>query len=231
MEIEWGLDGTPTQEIFSKLFLVASFHSTTDPLDLKFVLTLECFKNFMKLVWFSSLLELEFKISFELESNSRIEDINESLGGLHFHPVLDNWYLFAKIKYHTTFKIFFLNSRLLEIYIRYMKYWKMCLFEGDVIFLNPYLLCMMESRYMISWSILKIFLNTIQPWIYFSYDIDTLKNVCDFLYDFIWCFIIFLKKKLCMPLFFLPNLDLLELLGVFAAIWHLNECLDFGILF
>ena len=50
MEIEWGLDGTPTQEIFSKLFLVASFHSTTDPLDLKFVLTLECFKNFMKLV-------------------------------------------------------------------------------------------------------------------------------------------------------------------------------------
>ena len=61
----------------------------------------------MKLVWFSSLLELEFKISFELESNSRIEDINESLGGLHFHPVLDNRDLFAKIKYHTTFKIFF----------------------------------------------------------------------------------------------------------------------------
>ena len=79
----------------------------------------------------------------------------------------------------------------------------MCLFEGDVIFLNPYLLCMMESRYMISWSILKIFLNTIKPWIYFSYDIDTLKNVCDFLYDFIWCFIIiFFKKIMHAPMFF-----------------------------
>ena len=29
----------------------------------------------------------------------------------------------------------------------------------------------------------------------------------------------------------LPNLDLLELLGVFDAICHSSECLDFGILF
>ena len=33
-----------------------------------------------------------------------------------------------------------------------------------------------------------------------------------------------------VTIFFLPNLDLLELLGVFAAICHSNECLDFGIL-
>ena len=44
MGIEWGLDGTPTQENFSKLFLAARFHSTTDPLALKFILaTLEFF--------------------------------------------------------------------------------------------------------------------------------------------------------------------------------------------
>ena len=30
---------------------------------------------------------------------------------------------------------------------------------------------------------------------------------------------------------FLPNLDLLELLGVFSAIYHLNECVVFGMLF
>ena len=99
MEIEWGLDGTPTQENFSKLFLATSFHSSTDPLNLKFILaTLDCFKNFLKLVWFSSLLELEFKISFELESNSGIEDINEFLGGLSFHPILDTRNIFVKIK-------------------------------------------------------------------------------------------------------------------------------------
>ena len=43
--------------------------------------------------------------------------------------------------------------------------------------------------------------------------------------------LLFEKYIFCMPLFFLANLDLLELLGVFATIWHLNECLDFGILF
>ena len=31
--------------------------------------------------------------------------------------------------------------------------------------------------------------------------------------------------------FFLPNLDFIELVGVFAEIFHLNECLDFGMLF
>ena len=36
-EIEWGLDGTPTKENFSKLFLATNFHSTIDPLVLKFV--------------------------------------------------------------------------------------------------------------------------------------------------------------------------------------------------
>ena len=56
-----------------------------------------------KLVWLSSLLELEFKISFELESNSGIEDMNEFLGGLCFHPVLDTRDLFTKRKYQTTF--------------------------------------------------------------------------------------------------------------------------------
>ena len=46
---------------------------------------------------------LEFKILFELESHSEIEDINEFLEGLHFHIVLDTWDLFEKIKYQTTF--------------------------------------------------------------------------------------------------------------------------------
>ena len=44
------------------------------------------------------LLELEFKISFELESNSGIENMDEFLSGLHFHPILDIQDLFLKIK-------------------------------------------------------------------------------------------------------------------------------------
>ena len=36
MDIEWGLDGTPTWEKISKIFLATSFHSAIGPLDLKF---------------------------------------------------------------------------------------------------------------------------------------------------------------------------------------------------
>ena len=57
-------------------------------------------------------------------------------------------------------------------------------FLGRYDFSKLYLLYMMEYGHMISWSILKIFLNIIRPWIYFFYDIDTLNDVCDFLYDF-----------------------------------------------
>ena len=90
--------------IFPKLFLVFSFNSTTNPLALKFFLaTLEYLKKNLKLVWFSSLLEFEFKISFELESNSGIENMNEYLGGLYFHPILDTRSLFVKIKQQMTF--------------------------------------------------------------------------------------------------------------------------------
>ena len=43
---------------------------------------------------------------------------------------------------------------------------------------------MMESGHLISWSVLKIFLSIIQPWIYFFYDIHTLNDVCEFFYNF-----------------------------------------------
>ena len=43
-------------------------------------------------------LEYEFKISFELESNSGIENINESLGGLYFHLLLNTQNVFCKNK-------------------------------------------------------------------------------------------------------------------------------------
>ena len=45
-----------------------------------------------------------------------------------------------------------------------------------------------------------------------------------FLYNFMW---FFLKFIYACHYFFLPNLDLLELLGVFTAICHSNECLVF----
>ena len=42
----------------------------------------------------------------------------------------------------------------------------------------------------------------------------------------------FLKKKNVYAChYFLSNLDILELLGVFTAIYHLNECLVFCMLF
>ena len=48
----------------------------------------------------------------------------------------------------------------------------------------------------------------------------------------ILCDLLLFKKNSFMHVtIFLPNLDLLELLGVFATIYHLNECLVFGILF
>ena len=92
MDIEWGLDGTPTWEKFSKIFLATSFYSATDPLVLKFdLIYLWC------PIWYLKHFEYEFKISFELESNSTIEDINESLGGLYFHPVLDTQNVFVSV--------------------------------------------------------------------------------------------------------------------------------------
>ena len=71
---------------------------------LKFVTeTLKYFlKNFQNLYDFPHSLNLNLKF-FELENNSGTENINESLGGLRFHPILDIWDLFAKIKYQTTF--------------------------------------------------------------------------------------------------------------------------------
>ena len=90
---------------------------------------------------------------------------------------------------------------------------------------------MMESGHLISWSILKIFLNTIGPWIYFYCDIDTLNDVCDFFYDFIWSFIIIIIIIIFYACqFLLSNLDFIEPLGVFAAICPLNEHLAFGML-
>ena len=98
MDIECGLDGTPTWEKFSKIFLATSFYSATDPLVLKFdLIYLWC------PIWYLKHFEYEFKTSFELESNSRIEDINESFRRLHFHLVLDTRNHFAKIKFHKFF--------------------------------------------------------------------------------------------------------------------------------
>ena len=108
-------------------------------------------------------------------------------------------------------------------------------FLGRYDFSKLYLLYMMEYGHMISWSILKIFLNIIRPWIYFFYDIDTLNNVCDFLFFFFFTILcdllLFLKNLFMHVTIFLPNPDLLELLGVFAAICPLNECSVFGMLF
>ena len=61
---------------------------------------------------------------------------------------------------------------------------------------------MMESGHLISWSVLKIFLSIIQPWIYFFYDIDTLNDVCEFFLQFYVICYYFLKIRLCMSLFF-----------------------------
>ena len=91
---------------------------------------------------------------------------------------------------------------------------------------------MMEYGHLISLSVFKIFFSTTQPWIYFLCDIDTLNDVCDFFV--LICVMSYNSLKnsfMHVTIFFLPNLDLLELLGVFAAICHSNECLDFGILF
>ena len=55
-------------------------------------------------------------------------------------------------------------------------------------------------------------------------------SVCFFFfYDFMCSFIIF-KKFVHACHFFLSNLDFVESLGVFAVIYPLNECLDFGML-
>ena len=96
-------------------------------------------------------------------------------------------------------------------------------FLGRYDFSKLYLLYMMKSGHLISWSVLKIFLSTPQPWIYFSYDIDTLKDVCDFFYDFMSSLIIF-KKFIYACHLFLPIWTLQKFWGVFAAICPLNEC-------
>ena len=88
---------------------------------------------------------------------------------------------------------------------------------------------MLNYGHLISLSVLKIFLSTIRPWIHFLCDIDTFNYVFDFLYDFMWSFIIF-KKFLYACQFFLSNMDFVEPLGVFAAIYPLNESFPFGML-
>ena len=75
-------------------------------------------------------------------------------------------------------------------------------FWGRYDFSNLYLLYMMESGHLMSWSVLKIFLSTTRPWIYFSYNIEFLNDVCDFLYNFMWSFIIFLKNSYACHYFF-----------------------------
>ena len=112
---------------FSKSLLCYQFSLNHWPLSFKFRFNnfKMIFKKNSKLVWLSSLLELEFKVLFEIENHFGIEDINKSLVGLRFHPILDIRDLFAKIKCQITFKfdsIFFLNFRLLEIDIRHIKY-------------------------------------------------------------------------------------------------------------
>ena len=100
---------------------------------------------------------------------------------------------------------------------------------GRYDFSISYLLHIPDYGHLISLSVLKIFLSTIRPWIHFLCDIDTLNYVCDFLYDFMWSFIIIFKFVYACH-FFLSNLDFVEPLGVFAAICHLNECLAFNML-
>ena len=76
-----------------------------------------------------------------------------------------------------------------------IKYLKICLFEGDMIFQSTtYYTCWILDIWL-AWVLKKLFLSTIQPWIHFLCDIDTLKYVCDFFYDFIWSFIIFFKNS------------------------------------
>ena len=88
---------------------------------------------------------------------------------------------------------------------------------------------MLEFVHLIRFILLKIFLSTIRPRIYFLCDIDILKYVCDFFYDFIGSFIIFFKFIYARH-FSLSNLDFVEPFGAFAIICLLNECLDFGML-
>ena len=99
-------------------------------------------------------------------------------------------------------------------------------FWGWYDFSKSYLLCMLDFGHLISLSILKIFLSSIQPWINFLCDIETFKYICDFFYAFMWSFII-LKKFVYAFQYFLSNLDFVEPLGVFAATCPLNESLAF----
>ena len=96
-------------------------------------------------------------------------------------------------------------------------------------FSKTYLLCIMKFGHLISWSILKIFLSINQPWIYFSCDIDTFKDVWFFV--MILCDHLFLFFKFIYVCHvFLSNLDFVVPLGVFVVICPLNECLTFGML-
>ena len=52
---------------------------------------------------------------------------------------------------------------------------------------------MLEFVHLIRFIVLKIFLSTIRPRTYFLYDIDILKYVCDFFYDFIG-YLLFFKN-------------------------------------
>ena len=71
-------------------------------------------------------------------------------------------------------------------------------FEGDMFFSKSYLLHMLNSGHLISLSVLKIFLSTIQLQICFLCDINTLNYVCDFLYD-LCDHLLFKKKLFCGP--------------------------------
>ena len=55
--------------------------------------------------------------------------------------------------------------------------------------------------------------------------------MCDFFFVILCDHLLFKKKSFMHATLFLPNLDFVELLGVFAAICHLNECLNFGMFF
>ena len=54
---------------------------------------------------------------------------------------------------------------------------------------------MLNYGHLISLSVLKIFLSTIQPWIHFLCDIDTLKYVCDFFFNDLMDHLLFLKNS------------------------------------
>ena len=71
---------------------------------------------------------------------------------------------------------------------------------------------MMESGHLISLSVLKIFLSTTRPLIYFPCDIDTLNDVFYFFLQISLMSYNSLKKSFMhVTIFFLPNPDLLEL--------------------